>query len=163
MPDHVHLLVQAQAEDSDARKFVKAFKQYSGFHFKQRFGRPLWQRYGFERTLRDNEPTLSVARYILENPVRARLVRNPEDHPFSGSQVHSVAQIWRPFSSNAIHGPAEAGHSTTRYRPNPIHGPAEAGHSACGTGSLVRDIPSPLHLLAALSSARAPLRMLTMP
>ena len=93
MPDHVHLLVQAQADDSDARRFVKAVKQYSGFHFKQRFGQQLWQRYGFERTLRDDEATLSVARYIIENPVRARLVRNPEDYPFSGSPVHSVAQI----------------------------------------------------------------------
>ena len=93
MPDHVHLLVQAQADDSDARRFIRAVKQYSAFYFKQRFGQQLWQRYGFERTLRDDEATLSVARYILENPVRARLVRNPEDYPFSGSSVHGVAEI----------------------------------------------------------------------
>jgi hypothetical protein len=43
--------------------------------------------------LRDDEATLSVARYILENPVRARLVRNPQDYPFSGSPVHSMAEI----------------------------------------------------------------------
>jgi hypothetical protein len=30
---------------------------------------------------------------ILENPVRAGLVRNPEDYPFSGSPLHSVAEI----------------------------------------------------------------------
>ena len=29
MPDHVHLLVQAQADDSDARRFIKALKQSS--------------------------------------------------------------------------------------------------------------------------------------
>ena len=86
MPDHAHLLVEGQADDSDARRFIRAAKQYSGFYFKQRFGQQLWQRYGFERTLRDDEATLSVARYILENPVRARLVRNPEDYPFSGCQ-----------------------------------------------------------------------------
>jgi REP element-mobilizing transposase RayT len=68
-------------------------KQYSGFYFKQRFGQQLWHRYRFERTLRDDEATLSVARYILENPVRAGLVRNAEDYPFSGSAVHSVAEI----------------------------------------------------------------------
>ena len=93
MPDHVHLLVEAQADDSDARRFIKSAKQYAGFYFRQRFGQQLWQRYGFERTLRDDEATLSVARYIFENPVRARLVRNPEDYPFSGSPVHSVAAI----------------------------------------------------------------------
>src|SRR6185503_12001212 len=84
MPDHVHLLVEGQVDDSDALRLIRAAKQYSGFYFKQRFGQQLWQRYGFERTLRDDEATLSVARYILENPVRARLVRNPEDYPFSG-------------------------------------------------------------------------------
>ena len=93
MPDHVHLLVEAQVDDSDAKKFIKAVKQYSGFYFKQRFGQHLWQRYGFERTLRDDEATLSVARYILENPVRARLVLNPEEYPFSGSIVHSRAEV----------------------------------------------------------------------
>jgi putative transposase len=93
MPDHVHLLVEAQADDSDARQFINALKQYSGFYFKQRFGQQLWQRYGFERTLRDDEASLSVARYILENPVRAKLVRSPEDYPFSGSSSHSVAEI----------------------------------------------------------------------
>ncbi len=93
MPDHVHLLVEAQADDSDARRFIKTVKQYSGFYFKQRFRQRLWQRYGFERTLHDDEATVSVARYILENPVRGRLVRNPEDYPFSGSPVHGLAEI----------------------------------------------------------------------
>ena len=93
MPDHVHLLVEAQVGDSDGRRLIKTVKQYSGFYFKQRFGQQLWQRYGFERTLRDDEAALSVARYILENPVRGGLVRNAEDYPFSGSSVHSVAEI----------------------------------------------------------------------
>jgi putative transposase len=93
MPDHVHLLIEAQADDSDARRFIKAAKQYSGFYFKKHLGRQLWQRYGFERTLRSDEPTLSVARYIIENPVRARLVRNAEDYPFAGSSVYGFAEI----------------------------------------------------------------------
>jgi putative transposase len=93
MPDHAHLLVGAQAQDSDARRFIGAAKQYSGFYFKQRFGVPLWQRYGFERTLRHDEPTLNVVRYVIENPVRAGLVRKVEDYPFAGSRVFSLAEI----------------------------------------------------------------------
>jgi len=93
MPDHLHLLLEAQADDSDARRFIKAAKQYSGYYFKRQFGKELWQRYGFERTLRSDEEMLSVARYIVENPVRARLVKHVEDYPFAGSGMYPLSEI----------------------------------------------------------------------
>ena len=43
--------------------------------------------------LRDDEATLIVARYILENPVRAGLVATPESYPFSGSEVYALGEI----------------------------------------------------------------------
>jgi|SRR5947208_2806920 len=93
MPDHVHLLVEGTSDGSDCRKFIKRAKQLSGFHYTERFGRRLWQRYGFERVLRDEEATLVVARYILENPIRAGLVQRPEDYAYSGSRVYPIDQI----------------------------------------------------------------------
>ncbi|MBI3050571.1 MAG: transposase [Acidobacteria bacterium] len=93
MPDHLHLLVQEQSDDSDCRQFIARAKQLSGFHYKKQFEDPLWQRYGFERTLRSEEATLSVARYILENPVRAGLVSRVQDYPFLGSDVYSIEEI----------------------------------------------------------------------
>jgi putative transposase len=93
MPDHVHLLVEAQSDDSDCRQFIKRAKQFSGYYFKQKFCAPLWQRYGFEHVLRGDEATLGVARYILENPVRAGLVAGVEDYPFAGSMVYPIAEI----------------------------------------------------------------------
>ncbi len=57
------------------------------------FGERLWQRYGFERTLRSDESTLAVARYILENPIRAGLVERAQDYPFLGSGVYSIDEI----------------------------------------------------------------------
>lgn len=93
MPDHLHLLVEALGDDCDGRRFIKSAKQYSGYYYSQQFGERLWQRYGFERTLRDNEATLSVARYIVENPVRAGLMKNPKDYPFVGSDVYSIGEI----------------------------------------------------------------------
>jgi putative transposase len=56
MPDHVHLLVEGQATDSDCRRFIARAKQLSGFHFQKVFGQRLWQRYGFERTLLATNP-----------------------------------------------------------------------------------------------------------
>jgi putative transposase len=93
MPDHLHLLVEALAENSDARRFIEAAKQYSGFYFKQKFKHPLWQRYGFERTLRDEEATLGVVRYIVENPLRAGLVEKVEAYPFAGSSMYSLGEV----------------------------------------------------------------------
>ena len=78
---------------ADCRRFIARLKQYSGFYFKKTFGQPLWQRYGFERILRNDESTLSVARYIIDNPVRARLVASPFDFPFLGSDVYPLKEI----------------------------------------------------------------------
>lgn len=93
MPDHLHLLVEGQREDSTALRFISLAKQLSGFHYRQKFGGPLWQRYGYERVLRNDEETLAVARYVIENPLRGGLVSRIEDYPFVGSYTHTVAQI----------------------------------------------------------------------
>ena len=77
--------MEAQAESSNGLKFINRAKQLSGFYYKQTFGRMLWQRYGFEHVLRDDEDMRHVARYILENPIRGGLVERREDYPFVGS------------------------------------------------------------------------------
>ena len=93
MPDHVHLLIEGLSDTSNALTFIDRAKQYSGYYFKRAFHTKLWQRYGFEHTLRDDEAALSVARYILENPIRAGLVERVEDYPFCGSLMHPVNDI----------------------------------------------------------------------
>jgi REP element-mobilizing transposase RayT len=93
MPDHVHLLVESQTDESDCREFISRAKQYSGFHYQAEFGHRLWQRYGYEHVLRSDEAAVSVARYILENPVRARIVERIDGYEFSGSGVYTVAQL----------------------------------------------------------------------
>lgn len=93
MPDHLHLLVEGLADTSDCRRYIARAKQYSGFHYSKAFRHMLWQRYGFERVLRTEDNTLAVARYIVENPVRARLVLRVEDYPFSGSLVYSLEEL----------------------------------------------------------------------
>jgi REP element-mobilizing transposase RayT len=53
MPDHMHLIASGLSDDSDLKWFVAAAKQYSGYYFKSEFRLSLWQRYGFERFIRD--------------------------------------------------------------------------------------------------------------
>jgi putative transposase len=89
MPDHVHLLVEGERDDADLKRFANRAKQYSGFYFRRATGLCLWQRYGFERTLRNEEATASVARYTIANPVRAGLVQSPGDYPYWGSFLYT--------------------------------------------------------------------------
>jgi putative transposase len=93
MPDHSHLLVEGRSAISDARRFIRLAKQFSGYEYSRRHRRHLWQRYGYERVLRSEESTLTVARYIMENPVRAKLVDQVEDYPFLGSDIYTVREI----------------------------------------------------------------------
>ena len=93
MPDHLHVLIEAQRDDCDLKRFVARAKQYSGFYFKRATKHALWQRYGYERVLRNDEETIVVARYIVENPVRAGLVASPLDYPFWGSSTWSREEL----------------------------------------------------------------------
>jgi putative transposase len=93
MPDHVHMLIEALTDESDCRVFIKTAKQYSGYHFAQRYDGKLWQRYGYERVLRKEIERATTIRYILDNPVQAGLSRTPADYPFLGSQCYTVAEL----------------------------------------------------------------------
>jgi putative transposase len=89
MPDHLHLLVEAQTDTSDLKRFIKLAKQRSAYYFKEAFDVRLWQRYGYERILRREESTPAVIRYIIANPVRTGLVEHPLDYRYWGSFTHS--------------------------------------------------------------------------
>ncbi len=93
MPDHLHLLIHGESEASECRRFIKLNKQYSGYYYSKAFQGALWQRYGFERTLRKEENTLTVARYILSNPIRGNLVTKVEDYPFVGSLEYELSDL----------------------------------------------------------------------
>jgi putative transposase len=95
MPDHMHLLVEGTTERSDLQRFVKLSKQRSGFHFTRIAGRPLWQDGYFERILRHDEDAMAIARYILENPVRAGIVDWPTKYRYLGSSVWDVETLLR--------------------------------------------------------------------
>lgn len=93
MPDHVHFLVTATVEGADFKAMVKTWKQKTGFEWSRRHGRKLWQHGYWERVLRDNDNALSICRYIVENPVRARLAEHSVDYPLCGSTQYTIDEI----------------------------------------------------------------------
>jgi len=93
MPDHVHLLVEGVDAGSERRVFVNLSKERSGYLYRQMSGQVLWQDGYHERLLRDSDDPRKMARYLLENPVRAGIVRHPIQYPHLGSAVWSVKEI----------------------------------------------------------------------
>jgi putative transposase len=92
MPDHVHFLV-AGGQEADLWNFIHQFKQASGFNFKRKTGKKLWQRSFYEHVLREEEDVSQVCLYIFQNPMEAGLVKDFREWPFSGSEVFE----WKNF------------------------------------------------------------------
>jgi putative transposase len=93
MPDHLHVLFEGLQSDSNVRKCAEMFRQRSGRSFRAVHSRRAWQEGFYDRVLRRDEDTLAVARYIFENPVRARLCSDIRAYPYSGSSRYSVDVI----------------------------------------------------------------------
>ncbi len=93
MPDHLHLLVEGRSSDSDLRLFVSAAKLRSERMHASVHGTRLWQEGYHQRVLRRAQDSRAIARYILEYPVRAGMVRTPLKYPYLGSAVWSVREL----------------------------------------------------------------------
>ena len=99
MPDHLHLLIEGESPDSDLKRFISSYKQYTGYYYKktvaqgfspaqslaQRKNSKLWQPSYYDHVLRKDEDILSVARYVVDNPVRKAFVKHFLEYKFTGS------------------------------------------------------------------------------
>ena len=83
MPDHLHILTSGN-ERINLIKFVKQFKQITGYNFKKATGRRLWQKSFYDHVVRKDENLNSIVEYIFNNPVRKGLVEDYDDYPFLG-------------------------------------------------------------------------------
>ena len=95
MPDHVHALVEGERDDADFIKWLDLWRQLTGFYWRKRTARFLWEEGYWDYTLRDDDSVLGIASYIVWNPVRAGLVPRPELYPFTGSDRCAIADIAR--------------------------------------------------------------------
>jgi REP-associated tyrosine transposase len=89
MTNHVHILAVPSSDESLSRSIGRAnlvYTQYTNRKYN-RSGR-LWQNRFFS-TIVETEPYLwAVVRYIEYNPVRAGIVKNPEQYRWSSCNAH---------------------------------------------------------------------------
>jgi putative transposase len=93
MPDHVHVLATGTSDDSDLRQFVTRWKQQTGYEHRQSANTRLWQGGFYGHVLRAEDDRATVIRYLLENPIRAGLVRNLRQYPHWGSGLCSRVEL----------------------------------------------------------------------
>jgi putative transposase len=98
MPDHFHSLPEGFSDDSDLRRLVHRWKTRTGHWWRDSVERgKLWQEGYFDRVLRPSDQEAAVVRYIVANPVRAGLVENVVDYPFSGSSRYDIRALAETF------------------------------------------------------------------
>ena len=93
MPDHVHLVVLGLRDDSALESFVKSLNTQLGFYWRQKTGGTLWQGGYRDDILWSDVSLILTARYVVMNPVRAGIVDQPEQYPFTGSTRYTIAEI----------------------------------------------------------------------
>ncbi len=88
MPNHIHLLLTPSAPEALSRAVGEAHRRYTGFvNARARVTGHLFQG-RFASTAMDEAHWLNAVRYLAFNPVRARLVAQPEDWPWSSVRAH---------------------------------------------------------------------------
>ena len=104
MPNHVHVLIRVYERISLGR-MVQSWKSYTGRRIAELgLGAPglaapmgdgtatsPWMRDYLDRFIRDEKHFRAAVEYIHGNPVKARLVNNPEDWPWSSASDWDLA------------------------------------------------------------------------
>ena len=85
MPDHLHALLEGRTSSSFLPGVMQVIRKRTTIAVQSFVPGCLWQSGYYERVLRRDEHTKTVIEYILNNPIRAGLVKNVRDYPFSWS------------------------------------------------------------------------------
>ncbi len=88
MRNHVHLVAVPESKDGLAKAVGEAHRRYTRYvNFREGWRGHLWQG-RFKSYVMDESYLLAAVRYIELNPVRAKLVSNPADYPWSSAAAH---------------------------------------------------------------------------
>jgi REP element-mobilizing transposase RayT len=87
MPDHLHLFIRGP-DGFQLGQWMGMLKQALAKRIPHvRAKSPIWQRGFFDHLLRNDESYAQKWKYVRENPVRAGLVNNADEWPYSGEIV----------------------------------------------------------------------------
>lgn len=88
MPNHIHLIAVPETKDGLNLAIGEAHKRYTRrINFREGWRGHLWQG-RFSSFIMEEQYLLACTRYIERNPVRADLVKVPEEWPWSSAGAH---------------------------------------------------------------------------
>lgn len=90
MPDHVHLFCAPADLDTPLKAWVQCWRNLATRQWPCAEDKPIWQRDFWDTQLRRGENYEAKWEYVRQNPVRAGLVRQPDEWPYQG-QLHHLA------------------------------------------------------------------------
>jgi len=97
MPDHVHLILSPLADEEGSfsiPQIMHAIKSESAHRINKALERQgkVWQDESFDHVLRGDESLATKMAYVLENPVRAGLVKTAADYRWMWRQPEPILQ-----------------------------------------------------------------------
>jgi putative transposase len=93
MPDHCHFVLAARNQSCDLSVAMRAFKGLAATRARKLGVANVWQKGFYDHVIRCGQDFDAVVAYVLENPIRAGLVKSAFDWPHCGSLVFD----WRKF------------------------------------------------------------------
>ena len=85
IPDHIHLFVKFSGEETDVSMWIKSLKNSLSKKFREMGIVALhWQKDFFDHVLRSGESYSEKWLYMVENSIRAGLVKEWKDWPYQG-------------------------------------------------------------------------------
>ncbi|TAG39862.1 MAG: hypothetical protein EAZ31_08850 [Cytophagia bacterium] len=96
MSNHVHLLIDtqlyAELPKYSFSKVMQYIKGGSAFLCNKELNRKgyFWEDESYDHFVRNEEEKSNIVQYILNNPIKAQLVKEIEDYPFLYSKNHST-------------------------------------------------------------------------
>jgi putative transposase len=83
MPDHIHMLVKLGPEN-DLSHVMKLFKGRTSLKINRALKRTgsVWYKGFHDHLIRPEEPLKNFIKYIIHNPVKKGLAKNPSEYPY---------------------------------------------------------------------------------
>ena len=92
MPNHIHIIAIPETEDGLRRAIGEAHRRYTRYiNFQKNWKGHLWQG-RFASFPMDEAYTISAARYIELNPVKAGIVKRAEEYRWSSAKAHLTGE-----------------------------------------------------------------------
>lgn len=85
MPNHFHLVIDTYEYNKPLYRIMHSLKSYTAKLANKLLNRTgtFWQEESYDHVVRNGQELYNINKYILENPVKAGLINNWEEYPFS--------------------------------------------------------------------------------